>query len=79
MTARRPVSDEPLMPLADVAARLGVPVKTFRRWREHGRAPLGYRLGGRISYRWSEVEAWLQQQREQPTVRPTLHSTRRAS
>jgi predicted DNA-binding transcriptional regulator AlpA len=73
MTARKPVSDEPLISMADVASRLGVPLKTFRHWRAHNRAPLGYPLGGRVQFRWSEVEAWLQERREQDT-RPALRT-----
>lgn len=70
MTARRPVSDEPLIPLAEVAERLATPVQTFYDWRKHGRGPRGYRIGGRVMFRWSEVEAWLQAQREPETVVP---------
>jgi excisionase family DNA binding protein len=71
----RPVCDEPLISMADVAARLGMPVETLRRWRKHGRGPQGYRLGRHVQFRWSEVETWLQQQRERPHERRThLHT-----
>ncbi len=52
------------MSARDTAERLGTPLQTFYDWRKHGRGPKGYRLGGRVLFRWSEVEAWLQQQRE---------------
>jgi excisionase family DNA binding protein len=73
VTARKPVSDEPLISMAEVASRLGVPLETFRRWRKHGAAPLGYPLGKHVRFRWSEVEAWLQERREQDT-RPALRT-----
>jgi excisionase family DNA binding protein len=64
MTARRPVSEEPLMTARATAERLSTPLQTFYDWRKHGRGPKGYRVGGRVLFRWSEVEAWLQEQRE---------------
>lgn len=70
MITRRPpvATDEPLISMGEVAVRLGVPLKTFRRWREHGRGPRGYPLGKHVNFRWSEVEAWLQSQREPEPV-----------
>lgn len=55
---------EPLISMQEVADRLGVPLQTLRRWRKHGRGPKGYPLGRRVNFRWSEVEAWLDQQHE---------------
>lgn len=57
-------ANEPLIGCAEVAGRLGVPLETFYDWRKHGRGPKGYRLGNRVKFRWSEVEHWLEQQRE---------------
>lgn len=65
MTASAEV--EPLISMAEVAVRLGIPLKTLRRWRQYGRGPQGYPLGKHIQFRWSEVEAWLQTQRETPS------------
>lgn len=56
--------DEPLIPLEAVAEYLGVAVQTLYAWRKHGRGPRGYRVGGRVQFRLSEVNAWLEQQRE---------------
>lgn len=58
-------SAEPLAAgIEDVAAFLGVPVQTVYRWRKYGGGPRGYRVGKHVRFRWSEVEAWVQQQRE---------------
>jgi excisionase family DNA binding protein len=59
-----PVSEEPLITLAEVAQRLGISIQTLYAFRKHGRGPRGYRIGGRVQFRWSEVDAWVQQQRE---------------
>jgi len=60
---------EPLITLEQTATNLGIATQTLYDWRKHGRGPKGYRIGGRIQFRWSEVEAWLQEQRE--TTRPS--------
>lgn len=61
-------SGEPLEPLRmgirELAEHLGVPLETVRRWRKHRQGPRGYRVGKHIRFRESEVEAWLQNQRE---------------
>lgn len=68
MNRRPAAADEPLISMAETADLLGVPLKTLRRWREHGRGPRGYRLGRSVNFRPSEVEAWLQSQREPEPV-----------
>lgn len=55
---------EPLISLQETAARLGMPIQTLYDWRKHGRGPKGFRLGGVVKFRWSEVQAWLETQRE---------------
>lgn len=68
MTTRtRTVSDEPLITCAEVARRLAMPLPTFydQRKRNKGVGQVkGFKIGGQIKYRWSEVAAWLEQQRE---------------
>lgn len=59
-----PISDEPLIGIPELARRLDVPVKTVYRWRRYGRGPKGFLVGRAVKFRWSEVEGWLQQQRE---------------
>ncbi len=77
MTRQRPVSDEPLMTTAEVAQRLGMPLQTFYDHRKHGRGPRGYRIGGRVMFRWSEVDAWLQEHRETDRIPLRSVSSRR--
>lgn len=55
---------EPLVTLAELAGLLKVPVRTVYRWRRYGRGPRGYKVGREIRFRVSEVERWLQGQRE---------------
>nr|WP_320780252.1 helix-turn-helix domain-containing protein [Streptomyces sp. CRN 30] len=47
---------------ADVAAYLGVPVKTLYQWKYRGTGPKPLKVGRHLRYRWSEVDAWLDQQ-----------------
>lgn len=51
-----------LMTLEEVAERLRVPVPTLRYWRARGEGPNGFKLGGRLRYRCSDVEAWIEEQ-----------------
>jgi excisionase family DNA binding protein len=49
----------PLWTTQDVAAYLGVPVKTLYKWRTEKYGPKGRRVGRFIRYRPEDVEAWL--------------------
>jgi excisionase family DNA binding protein len=60
-SARR--GDE-LVSVAELAAYLGVPVATVYRWRHQRRGPLGYRIGRHVRYRTSDIERWLETQRD---------------
>lgn len=64
MSASEPTLVEPLVTLPELAGLLRVPVATVYRWRRYGRGPRGYRVGRGIRFRVSEVEEWLQAQRE---------------
>lgn len=55
---------EPLVSLQRLAELLDEPVATIYRWRRYGRGPRGYKMGRGIRFRVSEVEEWLQTQRE---------------
>lgn len=49
----------------EVAAWLGVSVRTLRRWRlEHGYGPPIVRVGRFVRYRRGDVEAWIAAQHE---------------
>ena len=43
----------------EVAAILGVPVKTLYQWRYKGVGPAGLRVGRHLRYRAADVEAWI--------------------
>jgi predicted site-specific integrase-resolvase len=48
-----------LIPPAAAALILGVKINTLARWRRFGEGPAYVELGGRIRYRHSDIEAWL--------------------
>ncbi|WP_274916046.1 helix-turn-helix domain-containing protein [Streptomyces sp. WZ-12] len=57
-----PSGTEDRAPLAtpeDVAAYLGVPVKTLYQWRHRRIGPNALKVGRHLRYRWAEVDAWL--------------------
>jgi excisionase family DNA binding protein len=55
----------------EVAERLRRPVATVRFWRAKNLGPKGARVGGRVLYRESDVEAWIAAQFEdEPEAEP---------
>lgn len=58
---------EQLLTTEEVAEYLAVPVRTIYRWRAHGTAPVGYRVGKHIRFRREDVDQWLTQQRDDRT------------
>ncbi len=50
---------EPLASLEEVAAFLGVPVRTVYDWRYRSEGPPGIRVGRHLRFRWADVDAWL--------------------
>ena len=56
------------------ARHVGVSRKTFRRRYDEGTGPVAYRIGGRIRFKTTDLDAWVEAQREIPrgasTVRP---------
>ncbi len=51
-----------LLSPAEVAAYLGVPLKSVYAWRSVGTGPRGIRVGRHVRFRPADVEAWLDQQ-----------------
>ncbi|WP_307652656.1 AlpA family transcriptional regulator [Streptomyces sp. DSM 42143] len=47
---------------SDVAAYLGVPVKTLYQWKYRGTGPAPLKVGRHLRYRWRDVDTWLDQQ-----------------
>jgi excisionase family DNA binding protein len=56
---------ERLMTLAEVARYLGVSRHTLYDWRVRHLGPPGYRVGRHVRYRLSEVDAWLEERRDE--------------
>ena len=61
--ARNPGLERLLRP-DEVAAILGVPLRTIYRWRSHHEGPRGYRVGRHVRYRVDDVEQWLDARRD---------------
>jgi excisionase family DNA binding protein len=55
---------EPLIGVEELAGYLGVPVQTIYDWRLTGRAPRAFKLGKHLRFAVSDVQAWLDAQRE---------------
>ncbi|MGH8972896.1 MAG: helix-turn-helix transcriptional regulator [Acidimicrobiia bacterium] len=51
--------DKRLLAPDDLAAYLGLPVKTLYQWRYKGIGPPGLRIGRHVRYRPEDVDAWL--------------------
>lgn len=63
---QRHAAGERLWTAADVAAYLGVPIKTVYAWRSRGRGPKGFRIGKHLRWRVATVFEWsLDQERNQ--------------
>ena len=61
----RPVVDlsDDVISVDEVARRLDVPKTTLYGWRYKGVGPRGHRVGKHLRYRWSDVLAWLEEQK----------------
>ncbi|WP_448613342.1 helix-turn-helix transcriptional regulator [Modestobacter sp. URMC 112] len=51
-----------------MAAFVGVPKQTLYVWRAQSKGPRGIRVGKHLRYRWSDVDAWLDEQADHPRV-----------
>jgi predicted DNA-binding transcriptional regulator AlpA len=51
-----------LLTLEEFAARVRRPVATVRYWRAMGTGPRSARISGRVRYRESDVERWIDEQ-----------------
>ncbi|MDP9459405.1 MAG: helix-turn-helix domain-containing protein [Actinomycetota bacterium] len=59
-------SRKPLGTVTEVSAYLGIPVQTLYQWRTSSKGPRGIKVGKHVRYRWTDVEAWLDSQADQP-------------
>lgn len=53
---------DPLITGGELAAMIRRPPGTIRQWRHNGYGPRGFKVGGRVVYRLSEVQRWLAEQ-----------------
>lgn len=51
-----------LLTPSEVAEQVRRPLATLRYWRSMGTGPKGANVGGRVLYRQSDVEAWIDAQ-----------------
>jgi hypothetical protein len=55
---------EPLMNIDTLSQIIGVPIKTIKDWRLHGKGPAAYKIGNHLRYAPANVRAWLERCRE---------------
>ncbi len=53
-----------LLSPADVAAYLGVPLRTVYAWCSRGDGPRGYRVGRHVRFVLDDVDRWLEDRRD---------------
>lgn len=51
-----------LLSIEEVSVRTTVPVPTLRYYRHKGTGPKSFKLGGRVVYKESDVEGWIEDQ-----------------
>ena len=60
------ITDQPdLLTISEAAEVLRAPVATLRYWRHIGTGPHSFRLGRRVLYRRSDLDAWVEARRGQ--------------
>lgn len=62
-TTKPDTAGHALMGVAELAAYLGVPVRTVYDWQYQGVGPPSYRVGKYTRYRLAEVDRWLDARR----------------
>lgn len=55
---------EPLLTIGELAEYLDVPIATIYDWRVDGKGPCAVRIGRRVKFTISDVNAWIARQRE---------------
>ena len=69
-------STEPALSIKELAAHLCIPVQTLYDLRSQGRGPTGFRVGRRLRFRQSEIDAWLRRMEEEDLERQRAGSRR---
>jgi excisionase family DNA binding protein len=67
LTQQRP-SEFDLLTTTEAARILRAPASTLRYWRHVGTRPRGFRVGRRVLYRRSDVEAWIDEQARESAI-----------
>lgn len=62
MTPRMNAIREEFIEAPDLAEFLGISLETLYRWNREGKSPKHYRIGKKLQYRQSDVEAWIEEQ-----------------
>jgi excisionase family DNA binding protein len=52
---------ERLLTMRDISKQTGIPEGTLRYWRHLGEGPPGYKIGRRVCFPESQVQAWFDQ------------------
>jgi predicted DNA-binding transcriptional regulator AlpA len=58
------VNDHDLLTITEAAQVVRAPVATLRYWRHLGKGPKSLRVGRRVFYSRSDIEAWIMAQRD---------------
>lgn len=68
--------NDPLLTLAEVAERLRVPIATVRWWRANHAGPRTFKIGRHVMSRESDVNAFIDEQRQRGDVESALEIER---
>ena len=70
------MSCDDFLSVGELAAWLGVPVRTIHAWRYAGTAPPAYKVGRHLRFRRAEIEAWLAHRRDPQPLRAVRRAGR---
>jgi excisionase family DNA binding protein len=71
-TPSSPWGLEPLLSVTELAEYLGIPVATIYEWRSNGTGPVGHRFGKHLKFSVTDIQTWVQNQRDHTTGSPAL-------
>ena len=60
----RPLANDDLLTIREVAAIVRAPIATLRYWRHLGAGPRSFRIGRRVVYRVRDLQAWIDERAE---------------
>ena len=65
------MTNDQLLTIDDLAEMLKVPKQTLYAWRHQSEGPIGHRIGRHVRYRLTDVDEWLDSQRDDNSGRRT--------